>query len=68
MEIGKMVRHFRELQELSQVELAIMANISQPHISQIERGEKEPTFSTLKKITEALGITLIEFFTEYVNQ
>jgi transcriptional regulator with XRE-family HTH domain len=40
----------------SQVELSNMTGIMQTSISQIERGEKEPSKKTIERICEALDI------------
>jgi len=40
---------------LSQAELARRAGTSQPVISAYERGRRDPTFSTLRRLVEATG-------------
>ena len=38
------------------------ADISENHIHKIERGESQPTITTLEKLLTCLGVTLAEFF------
>ncbi len=43
---------------LSQVQLGERSGVSQGYISDLERGEKEPTVSIAKKIAAALGVPI----------
>ena len=52
------VRVWREFRGLSAKELAARAGISAPYLSQIENGERDGTFGTMKKIAQALSISL----------
>ena len=54
---GHVVRDIREAAGISQEELAHRASIHRTHISQIERGIKVPTITTLAKLAKALGTT-----------
>lgn len=53
-----LVRVWREHRGLSVSALAQMAGIAQPYLSQIETGKREGTLQTMKKIADALKITL----------
>lgn len=44
--------------QLSQAELAERAGISQGYLSELERGEKQPTLPVLKSLASALGISV----------
>lgn len=55
---GKHLKQLRQLQELTQQELAERADMSISFLSTIERGLKSPTIETLEKLAEALGISL----------
>lgn len=57
---GDRIRYFRNMQKLSQEELALAAEINPAYIGHIERGLKCPTVATLNKICTALGISLSE--------
>ncbi len=60
MEIGKVIAHnlkkLREERNLSQGQLADMAGVSKVIISQIEKGDSNPTVNTIWKLTGALGL------------
>lgn len=56
--IGERIRSFRLELQLSQEELANEAEIPLSQIGRIERGETNPTISTLFVIAEALKIDL----------
>ena len=62
MDVGAKIRHFRTLQGLSQEKLAWQAGIAPAFLGQLERGLKSPTIKTLEKITDALHISMAEFF------
>lgn len=54
--IGEMVRSMREKCGLSMRELARRAGVSQPFLSQIERGVSAPSMVTIYRLAEALDI------------
>ena len=60
MEIGKIIaanlKRLREEQNLSQGQLAEKAGISKVVVSQIEKGDANPTINTIWKLTGALGL------------
>ena len=56
-EIGERIRKARIAQKMSQQELAVKANISLPHISEIEHGKKAMKLFTFIKIVEALQVS-----------
>ena len=58
--IGKRIHELREAQGLSEARLSIMAGISRPYLSRIERGLGNPTVTVLGNIAAALGMTLSE--------
>lgn len=49
---------WREHRGLPQAELARRTGLHRVHLSKIERGERTPTIETLKKLANALGVTL----------
>jgi transcriptional regulator with XRE-family HTH domain len=57
IDIGRRIAQFREERELSQSALAKQMGSSQSAISQIEAGERNPSFETLRQIAKALGMT-----------
>jgi transcriptional regulator with XRE-family HTH domain len=54
--LGEFIRNQREITRLSLRQLANLARISNPYLSQIERGLYQPSASILKAIAGALGI------------
>lgn len=57
IDIGRRIAQFREERGLSQSALAKQMGSSQSAISQIEAGERNPSFETLRQIAKALGMT-----------
>ena len=59
--VGNRIRSLRIEKGFSQEDLANEADIPLSQIGRIERGENNPTISTLYVISEALGIELKKF-------
>lgn len=55
--LGARIRHHRQQLGLTLVAVAGQAGISQPFLSQIERGKAAPSMSTLEGLAHALGTT-----------
>ena len=55
-QFGAFLKAQRRLAELSQRELARMTNLSDPYLSQLERGLHEPSIRVVKSIARALNI------------
>jgi transcriptional regulator with XRE-family HTH domain len=55
--LGEFIRRQRELQELSMRQLADLVGISNPYLSQIERGLREPSERVLEAIAENLELS-----------
>jgi transcriptional regulator with XRE-family HTH domain len=54
--LGAFIKAQRNLAELSQRELAKLANLSDPYVSQLERGLHEPSVKVLKSLASALNV------------
>jgi transcriptional regulator with XRE-family HTH domain len=54
LRLGEIIRRQRELSELSMRQFADLAGISNPYLSQIERGLREPSERVLHAIARAL--------------
>ena len=52
---GRAVRQCREKKEISQEELGFQADLDRTYISGIERGLRNPTLKTIRRIAKALG-------------
>jgi transcriptional regulator with XRE-family HTH domain len=55
--LGEYIRRQRELQELSLRQLADLVGISNPYLSQIERGLREPSEKVLDAIAHSLELS-----------
>ncbi|HEY2475866.1 MAG TPA: helix-turn-helix transcriptional regulator [Candidatus Cybelea sp.] len=55
--LGEFIRSQRELANLSMRQLAEIAKISNPYLSQVERGLYKPSAEVLKSIANALQIS-----------
>jgi transcriptional regulator with XRE-family HTH domain len=55
--LGDIIRRQRELSELSMRQLAAMVGISNPYLSQIERGLREPSEKVLDAIARGLDVS-----------
>ena len=55
--VGDIIRRQRELAELSMRQVAAMAGISNPYLSQIERGLRAPSEEVLRAIAESLNVS-----------
>ena len=55
--LGEIIRRQRELSALSMRQFAQMAGISNPYLSQIERGLREPSEKVLEAIARSLQVS-----------
>src|ERR1700744_2685473 len=58
--VGNMVRSWRDLRRLSQLDLAVEAEISQKHLSFIESGRSAPSREMVLHLAEQLDVPLRE--------
>ncbi len=63
LKFGKRIRSERLKQNLSQEELAELANVHRTYIGMIERGEKNISLINIEKLSQALHIKISELFT-----
>jgi transcriptional regulator with XRE-family HTH domain len=56
-ELGHFIREQRRLAELSVRRLAELAGVSNPYLSQIERGLRRPSVEILQQIAKALSVS-----------
>lgn len=59
-ELGLKLKELREKKGLSQFQLAIEAEIPKNQVGRIERGQINTSVYNLKRISEALGISLVD--------
>ncbi len=55
--LGEFIKNQRRLAQLSQRELAKLTNLSDPYVSQIERGLHAPSVRVLRSLATALNIS-----------
>lgn len=58
-EIGKLIKERRESLNLRQEDLSELSTINTRTIHLIEQGTANPSFETLKKISEVLGLEVL---------
>ena len=58
--VGTLIRDWRQLRRLSQLDLALDAEISQKHLSFIESGRSQPSRDMVLLLAENLGVPLRE--------
>jgi transcriptional regulator with XRE-family HTH domain len=54
--LGEFIRAQRKMMELSQRELAKLMEVSDPYVSQLERGMHEPSVRVLRSLAGALNV------------
>lgn len=64
MSLGEIIRRQRELAALPMRQLATAVGISNPYLSQIERGLREPSEAVLDAIAESLATTADALYAE----
>lgn len=58
LDVGAFIRSQRERAEMSIRKLAELANVSNPYLSQIERGLRKPSADILQQVANALRISV----------
>lgn len=60
--IGNNIAIQRRMQNLSQLDVCAEIKMEKPNLSSIENGRQNVTSLTLKKIADAIGVYVVEFF------
>lgn len=73
MDVGKNIRQLRKDRELDQETFADQIRVTQPYLSQLENGRRDPSMSLLRRISEELevsvpGLILLSMEEEDVQQ
>lgn len=63
MDVGKQLKAIRSMKGVSQRELAKLSGVTNAMISQIEKNQVNPSIGSLKKILDAMSISMGDFFT-----
>lgn len=61
-DIGLRIRSLRKERNMTQLDLAIKADIDERQVQRLERGHTSATLKTLLKITDGLGVDFPTFF------
>ncbi|MBK2257657.1 helix-turn-helix transcriptional regulator [Francisella philomiragia] len=61
-QFGNRIKKLRSEKNISQEELALIANLHRTYIGMIERGEKNLTLTSIQKLSRALEIDLSNIF------
>jgi transcriptional regulator with XRE-family HTH domain len=56
------IKYFRERRGLTQASLAKLTGLTQSTIAQIEKGSRDPSISTVKKLAQALDVHVAVLF------
>lgn len=67
MSTGRIIKKIREAKGLSQKEVALSLGMTPSQYSKIENGKVDPQCSSIEKIANALGVSLVDIFTEDNN-
>ena len=67
MAVGRRFKELRLKREMSQEVLADKAGLHRNYIGYVERADRSVTVDTLGRLTDALDITLAEFFQPFTN-
>ncbi len=62
LDVGEFIRHQREVARLSVRRLAEAAGVSNPYLSQIERGLRRPSADILQQIARALHVSAEQLY------
>ena len=73
MDISKRLKDVRKAKDISVYKLSQLSGVSETHIRDLERGDRNPSFDTLSKIAAPLGISLSDLLNEtddvsYLNE
>lgn len=61
-QLGLRIRYLRRQKGFSQEELAYHSEVNKNYISDLERGQRNPTLEILSRIAVGLDVTLSELF------
>ena len=73
VDISKRLKDVRKAKDISVYKLSQLSGVSETHIRDLERGDRNPSFDTLSKIAAPLGISLSDLLNEtdgvsYLNE
>jgi len=60
--VGRVIKQRRLMAELTLSQLSASSGVSTSHLGRIERGERLPSASVLRKLAKPLGLSEVELF------
>ena len=64
MDISKRLKTIRQSKDISVYKLSQLSGVSETHIRDLERGDRNPSFDTLSKLAKPMGLSLSELVNE----
>ena len=61
-QLGRRIAYLRKAKGISQLDLALEADLSKSYLSDLENGRRNPSVNVLARLSLALGVTLEELF------
>ena len=58
--LGRAIRDYRHVRALSQEELAFRSGLHRTYVGGIERGERNPSYTNIRRLADALGVSASE--------
>ncbi len=62
--IGQRIKKLRDIQQMSQKDLAFESDLDRSYIASVENGQRNISIVNITKIASALKVTLKEFFND----
>lgn len=62
VQLGKRIKELRTERKLSQEKLALLADIDRTYVASVENGNRNISIVNIKKIADALSVSLAEMF------
>ena len=64
MDIAKRLKEIRKSKNISVYKLSQLSSVSETHIRDLERGDRNPSLDTLSKLAKPLGLSLSDLLKE----
>lgn len=64
MDIAERLKTVRKSKDISVYKLSQLSGVSETHIRDLERGDRNPSFDTLSRLVKPMGLSLSELFNE----
>ena len=64
MDIAERLKNARIAKKISVYKLSMLTGVSETHIRDLERGDRNPSFETLSRLVKPRGLSLSDLFRE----